>query len=98
MRWTNDHSRGGTPPQATDPLTLGAVAIAAETMASGALASPLRAWRVNQFCKAHGIGRTTFYSLVKNGDLKVRKVGKSTLVDADEAARWWASCAQGMRR
>lgn len=57
----------------------------------------VRAWRVDPFCKAHGIGRTTFYRIVKDGDLKVHKVGRVTLIDADEAERWWASCAKGQR-
>ena len=45
-------------------------------------------WRVNDFCNAHGIGRTTFYKEVESGDLKVFKLGGRTLI-TDEAAKEW---------
>ncbi len=47
-------------------------------------------WRVNDFCHAHGIGRTTFYEEVKNGDLKVIKLGSTTLVTDVDAKEWQA--------
>ncbi len=47
-------------------------------------------WRVNDFCLAHGIGRTTFYEEVKNKRLKVFKIGSTTLVTDDEAKAWQA--------
>ena len=45
-------------------------------------------WRVNDFCEAHGIGRTLFYEEVKRGELNVIKVGKRTLVSDAEAKAW----------
>lgn len=45
-------------------------------------------WRVNDFCQAHGIGRTSFYEEVKSGALKVFKLGSTTLV-ADAVAKSW---------
>ncbi|MGB0683777.1 MAG: helix-turn-helix transcriptional regulator [Magnetovibrionaceae bacterium] len=45
-------------------------------------------WRVDDFCQAHGIGRTTFYELVKKGEIKTIKVGSRTLVSASEAEAW----------
>ena len=47
------------------------------------------------FCHHYNIGLTTFHAIVKNGDLRVHKVGRRTLVDPAEAQRWWQSCAQG---
>ncbi len=45
-------------------------------------------WRVDDFCNAHGIGRTFFYDEVKRGELKPIKIGKRTLVPASEAKAW----------
>jgi hypothetical protein len=42
---------------------------------------------VNDFCKRHGISRTTFYEEVKDGRLIARKVrGRTTVRDDDEAS------------
>lgn len=45
-------------------------------------------WRVSEFCHAHGIGRTTFYELVKKGEIKIIKVGSRTLIPNSEAEAW----------
>lgn len=45
-------------------------------------------WRVNDFCKAHGIGRSTFYDEVKRGEIKTMKIGNRTLVPDSEARKW----------
>ena len=45
-------------------------------------------WRVNDFCQAHGIGRTLFYDEVKRGEIKLIKIGKRTLVSDIEARDW----------
>jgi len=45
-------------------------------------------WRVDDFCRAHGIGRTLFYEEVKRGEIKLIKVGKRTLVPDSEAKAW----------
>ena len=45
-------------------------------------------WRVGDFCRAHGIGRTLFYDEVKRGEIKLIKVGKRTLVPDTEAKAW----------
>lgn len=47
-------------------------------------------WRVNPFCEAHGIGRTSFYEEVKRGNIKVIKYGKRTLIPDTEAKAWQA--------
>jgi hypothetical protein len=46
---------------------------------------PLRtALRVHEFCDAFGIGITLFYSLVKTGEIRVRKVGRVTIIPMSE--------------
>ena len=45
-------------------------------------------WRVDDFCRAHGIGRTLFYDEVKRGEIKTIKIGKRTLVPDSEARAW----------
>ena len=45
-------------------------------------------WRVDDFCLAHGIGRTLFYDEVKRGEIKIIKIGKRTLVPDSEAKAW----------
>ncbi|MCW8916744.1 MAG: hypothetical protein OQK24_12950 [Magnetovibrio sp.] len=47
-------------------------------------------WRVDDFCRAHGIGKTFFYEEVKKGNLKIIKVGSRTLVPDSEARAWQA--------
>lgn len=45
-------------------------------------------WRVDDFCRAHGIGRTMFYDEVKRGEIKIIKIGKRTLIPDSEAKMW----------
>lgn len=45
-------------------------------------------WRVNDFCEAHGIGRTTFYEAVKRGEIKIIKYGNRTLIPDQQAKMW----------
>ena len=50
---------------------------------------PLRtALRVREFCDAFGIGTTLFYSLVKTGEIRIRKIGTVTVVPLSEIAVW----------
>lgn len=46
-----------------------------------------RAWRVNDFVAALGIGRTKFYSMVGAGNIKTIKFGGRTLVPNTEMDR-----------
>lgn len=42
-----------------------------------------------QFCDEHGIARTTFYMLLKQGrGPRLMKVGRRTLISAEAAADW----------
>jgi hypothetical protein len=44
----------------------------------------------DDFAKRHGIGRTTVFSEIKAGRLQARKVGKRTLVTAEDERAWLA--------
>ncbi len=54
-------------------------------------------WRVDDFCRAHGIGRTYFYNEVKIGEINIIKVGKSTLVPDSEAKAWQERMARASK-
>ena len=51
-------------------------------------ATALVNWRVDDFAKAHGIGRTLVYDEIKRGELKIIKVGNRTLIPDSEAKAW----------
>jgi excisionase family DNA binding protein len=48
-------------------------------------AVPHRALRVNAFCEAYGVSRSTTYRLIAEGKLKTVKVGNRRLVPVDAA-------------
>ena len=43
---------------------------------------------IGVFCETYGIGRTKTYEEIKSGRLRVRKVGRRTIVTADDAEEW----------
>jgi excisionase family DNA binding protein len=43
-----------------------------------------RALSVKEACKYLSLGRTSFYKLVKNGQIRVRKCGRRTIALIDE--------------
>jgi len=45
-------------------------------------------WRVSEFCDAYHMGRTKFYSLVKQGKLRIVKCGNTSLVTDAERQRF----------
>ena len=52
-------------------------------------ARPTRlAYGVKAFCAEVGIGRTKFYQLVHDGQIKVVKLGSKSLVTGEEASRF----------
>ncbi len=58
-------------------------------------ASPDAMYDVNSFCKAHKIGRTTFYELIKQGrGPRLSKIGRRTLISAEDAAVWRESLSE----
>jgi hypothetical protein len=52
-------------------------------------------WRVNEFCKAHGLGRTKFYELVAIGKIELTKCGSTSLVTDTVARRFQAALEAG---
>ena len=52
-------------------------------------------WRVNEFCKAHGLGRTKFYELVAAGKIDVVKCGNTSLITDHVAQRFQAALEAG---
>ena len=44
-------------------------------------------------CALSSIGRTTLYAAIARGDLKVRRVGRRTLITAQDLRSWIDSCA-----
>lgn len=51
------------------------------------------AYRVNDFAKASGLGRTSIYELIKDGKLKAVKIAGRTLIPAAEAQRLFGEAA-----
>jgi excisionase family DNA binding protein len=45
------------------------------------------AYRVCDFCKSVGLGKTKFYELLRTGKIKTISIGGRRLVPADEAQR-----------
>jgi excisionase family DNA binding protein len=54
-----------------------------------------RGIRIPAFCSHYGVGRSTVYRLIKEGKLARLKVGRCTLIDVDDAERWWRTCVRG---
>ena len=47
-----------------------------------------QAYDVATFCQLHGIGRTLAYREIKEGRLRIVKVGRRTLITAQAASQW----------
>jgi len=47
-----------------------------------------QAYDVPTFCQLFGIGKTRTYQEIKEGRLKIVKVGKRTLIPAQAASEW----------
>ncbi|PHY21502.1 helix-turn-helix domain-containing protein [Caulobacter sp. BP25] len=50
-----------------------------------------RAITVDQFCRVYGLGRSKFYLLVRDQQIKTLKIGSKTLIATEEAERWFRS-------
>ena len=46
------------------------------------------AFAVREFCARYGICRDTFYNEIRRGRLRVRKLGKRTLIPKADAQAW----------
>jgi len=49
------------------------------------------AYTIHEAVAATGIGRSTLYFHLKTGSLRPTKIGRRTVILADELARWLAS-------
>jgi hypothetical protein len=58
---------------------------------SDRIAYPLR-----EFARRAGIGVTTCYHEIRSGRLRVRKVGRASIVAASDAEAWLAGLPQGV--
>ena len=47
-----------------------------------------RVFTISEFLQRYGIGRTRFYEEVAEGRLRLRKLGKKSLVTVDDAEAW----------
>jgi len=48
----------------------------------------LKAFRITEVCRRTGLGRTTVYAAIKDGSLRARKCGRTTIVLADDLRAW----------
>ena len=53
------------------------------------------AMSVAEFAKWVGIGRTTAWGLIKSGSLRAVKIGRRTLIRADDAKIWLEPMSAG---
>jgi excisionase family DNA binding protein len=44
----------------------------------------VRAYRITDVCETTGLGRTTIYAALRDGHLRARKFGRTTVVLADD--------------
>ena len=49
-----------------------------------------RCYHVEEFKRIYGVSHTRLYQLIKTGELKAKKNGRRTLIDQEEADRWYA--------
>ena len=50
-----------------------------------------RALSIPEFCATYGVGKSTVYVGIAEGRLRARKVGRRTIIGADDAERWLAA-------
>ncbi len=48
----------------------------------------MRTYRPKQFCEHFGLGLTKFYAEIAAGRLRARKIGRSTVILAEDAEAW----------
>ncbi|GHD07674.1 helix-turn-helix domain-containing protein [Tianweitania populi] len=53
------------------------------------------AFSVEGFCEAFGIGRNLVYDQIKDKRLKIRKVGRRTIIRAEDAKAWLDALPEG---
>ena len=56
---------------------------------------PKLAFSIDEFCRAYGLGKTTFFKLLKTGAApRVMRVGHRTLISREAAEAWRRSVEQ----
>jgi excisionase family DNA binding protein len=55
------------------------------------MTSPPLAYSIAEACKLTSIGRTTIYAAIKAGELRTHKIGRRTLISANDLACWFDS-------
>lgn len=53
------------------------------------------AFTIDEFCKAHGIGRSLCYDEIAAGKLRIRKAGRRTLILDEDAKAWREALPDG---
>ena len=51
------------------------------------------AYSIADACALSSVGRTTLYAAITRGDLKTHKVGRRTLISAQDLKSWLDSCS-----
>lgn len=46
-----------------------------------------RAWRINDYCQAYGVSRSTVYALAAAGKLRIDKIANRSVITVEEAER-----------
>ena len=45
--------------------------------------NPVISYTINEACRVTGLGRTKIYGLILSGDLKLKKIGRRSLIPAE---------------
>jgi excisionase family DNA binding protein len=52
------------------------------------------AYSVTESCVAAGIGRTNLYDLITRGEIRAKKIGRRTVILADDLRQWLEALPQ----
>jgi excisionase family DNA binding protein len=55
---------------------------------------PTVALSISDLIERYNVSRSTINRQLASGALQARKLGRKTLIEADEAARWWSEATQ----
>jgi excisionase family DNA binding protein len=58
----------------------------------------IQAYKINDFCKAYSIGRSTAYEEIGAGRLKTTRIGRSVLISKKAAQDWLQSYEQKSKK